>query len=34
LRLESSDAHDSEFLQIAMRILEEEREFLEQIGKL
>jgi len=32
LRLESSDAHDS--LQIAMRILEEEREFLVQIGKL
>ena len=34
MRLESSDAHDSEFLQSAMRILEEEREFLAQIGKL
>jgi len=29
-----SDAHDSELLEIIMRIIEEDREFLEQIGRL
>ena len=34
MKPKSSGVHDSEFLEIAMRILKEEREFLEQIGRL
>ncbi len=34
MKSESSDMIDSEFLEVAVRILEEERKFLEQIGRL
>ncbi len=34
MRSKGSGAADSEFIEIIMRIIEEEREFLEQIGRL
>ncbi len=34
MRSKCSGAADSEFIEIIMRIIEEEREFLEQIGRL
>ncbi len=34
MKPKSSDVHDTEFLEITMRILMEEREFLEEIGRL
>ena len=34
MKSKNSGANDSKFLQIAMRILEKQREFLEKIGRL